>query len=103
MPATSFRVGTRCNGDVGLRGAPMTLLTDKERADALAKACENLYVHNVALRALLQSAKVAGWHRMLDRILDSDLASQTRAAFQQGYSQALSEMEQQKLKLFLET
>jgi transposase-like protein len=30
MPETSFRVGTRCNGDFGLRGAAMTLLEVNE-------------------------------------------------------------------------
>lgn len=80
----------------------MTLLTDKERSGMLLRACETLLVHNVALRSLLQEAKVVDWPRKLGMTLSSDLASQTRAAFRASYSQCLGENAQEKLKVFLQ-
>ena len=78
------------------------MMSDKQRADRLLKACEALYVQNLALRSLLQTAKVVGWPHMLDKILGSDLATQISAKFQEGYSQWIAEEEQKNLLEILE-
>jgi hypothetical protein len=77
-------------------------ISDKERADMLLTTCENLYIQNVALRVLLDTAKLEGWNDTLDKIVASDLASSIREGLREGYAQAFADVEAKRLKEFLE-